>query len=716
MNLYKFPLRDVAVAGHASNCQFNELNLESDCKCWKTPQAGLKWRNITASIADAKAPAFGTVIPPGVVVVDVDPRNGGDIAFKQLLDDCPDFPIGTYCIDTGKEHGKHYYLLIDESFKISKKYQGIDFKRYGGYVISAGSHRYDNNEFYTCMNDDKMLSLPEFFTDSTDDVKKPDPIKPIISNPELQKIDTNKKMTIESINKCLKVIPAVDFQNYDAWLKIGISIYRANKDALTSWHEWSITDPVYANVNLKELQSKWTTFAENKGVTSQTLIAEAIKHGHNPATEIVKKGFEKISKKPVVETRDKSRIDEWVFVDTLAKFMNKLDGSFLSYQQLNLVLSYQLNDMTLKEQLNDNWIDRCCALTFEPGLKDYLRDDHGRLLYNRWQKNNLTPEVGNIELFIEFLTYFLKDDYEKLLDWMALVVQFKRPRYMCIIHSLENQIGKGSIIKKILELICGLRNTSFINTNTLKSPYNAYLANAHFIMIEELFGGNQKMQIYNDLKEMITDEYFTINQKHVSGYIIPNRTCYLAFTNYDNALMIKNNDKRALVLSTDKKPLSKKFYKEIINWILHGGGINYIYDFLLKRDVKDLQYQDAPHTSARGEMAYASMSTLDRYMEELVLNGCEKNYSDYFICPARLFLVLQQILPKTQSINSYKIGNWARQKGYKKLIISIHKHTYRMYCSEKMSDKFDTEKEKTNFIRENWKYTLNTLNYISVTV
>jgi len=714
MNLYKFPLRNVAVAGHASNCQFNELNLKTDCKCWKTPKVGLRWRNITASIDDTKATAFGTVIPPGMVVVDVDPRNGGDIAFKQLLDDCPDFPIGTYCIDTGKHQGKHYYLLMDEDLKISKKYKGIDFKRYGGYVISAGSRRYDNNNSYMCINADTMLPLPAFFTTP----KKPAqlPIKPIISNPELQKITDNKKMTIETINKCLNVIPAINYQNYDDWLKIGISIYRANKDALTSWHDWSITDPVYAKVALKELQGKWETFGENQGITSQTLIAAAIKQGYNPATEIVKKGFATLAKKPTIEMRDKSRIDEWIFVDTLAKFMNKFDGTFLSYDQLNLVLSYYLIPETLKKHLNYNWIDRCCALTFEPGLKDFLRDDNGRLLYNRWQKNNLTSEIGNIDLFLEFLNYFFEDDCQKLLDWMALVVQFKRPRYMCIIHSLENQVGKSSIIRKILELICGFRNSSFINTTALKSPYNDYLANAHFVMIEELFGGNQKMQIYNDLKEMITDDYFVINQKYVSSYVMPNRTCYLAFTNYENALMIKNNDKRALVLSTDKKPLPKKFYKEIINWISPGNGINYIYDFLLKRDVTVLQYQDAPHTSARGEMAYASMSALDRHMEELVLNGCEKNYSDYFICPARLFIVLQQILPKNKAINSYKIGNWARQKGYKKLIVNIHKHTYRMYYSEKMSAKFSTEKEKTNFIRQNWSYTLNTLNYISVTV
>ena len=83
--------------------------------------------------------AIATGPPSGIVVVDVDPRNGGKDSLAKLagsgfiLPVCPQARTGN--------GGWHFYYILPEGLKASKDKlgRGIDIKAAGGYVVAPPS-------------------------------------------------------------------------------------------------------------------------------------------------------------------------------------------------------------------------------------------------------------------------------------------------------------------------------------------------------------------------------------------------------------------------------------------------------------------------------------------------------------------------------------------------------------------------------------------------
>lgn len=76
--------------------------------------------------------------PSGVFVVDIDPRNGGDRAWQELLEEHGDVPV-TRTVETGGG-GTHLYFRHLPGRKLKKSIRrGIDLKGDGGYVVAPPS-------------------------------------------------------------------------------------------------------------------------------------------------------------------------------------------------------------------------------------------------------------------------------------------------------------------------------------------------------------------------------------------------------------------------------------------------------------------------------------------------------------------------------------------------------------------------------------------------
>jgi len=74
-----------------------------------------------------------------LLVVDVDPRNGGDLALKNWTLVCGPLPP-TLCVLT-PGGGKHFYYYVPEERMVrkGKLCQGVDIQAAGGYVVAPPS-------------------------------------------------------------------------------------------------------------------------------------------------------------------------------------------------------------------------------------------------------------------------------------------------------------------------------------------------------------------------------------------------------------------------------------------------------------------------------------------------------------------------------------------------------------------------------------------------
>ena len=127
------------------------------------------WRYLDESIPAPKG-NIGVKLRPDIIVVDIDPRNGGGESFKDLSL-LVDFPA-TLTIKTGGG-GRHLYYSKPEVDLISKhlkEYKGLDFLSDGHYVVGAGSAHESGNKYEIIYKSDikpcptdllKMLERPD---------------------------------------------------------------------------------------------------------------------------------------------------------------------------------------------------------------------------------------------------------------------------------------------------------------------------------------------------------------------------------------------------------------------------------------------------------------------------------------------------------------------------------------------------------------------------
>jgi len=123
---------------------------------WKTRKADV-FEAIEEREAYESSGAFGLLLNPDDLILDIDPRNfkEGDNPWKRFRDDLklPDLGKGTYKVKTGGG-GAHVYFKkppeMDLVFKL-QEYPGIDIKAglkdKGSYVIGAGSSHESGNKY-----------------------------------------------------------------------------------------------------------------------------------------------------------------------------------------------------------------------------------------------------------------------------------------------------------------------------------------------------------------------------------------------------------------------------------------------------------------------------------------------------------------------------------------------------------------------------------------
>lgn len=112
------------------------------CAADKSPLTKNGFKDATPDYDVASAPMVGLAIPDGYLVIDIDPRNGGQDTIRRLKREGYRFPLSRR-VRTGSG-GQHIYLRVPEGIELRDKLgPGVDAKRAGrGYVITPPSPGY----------------------------------------------------------------------------------------------------------------------------------------------------------------------------------------------------------------------------------------------------------------------------------------------------------------------------------------------------------------------------------------------------------------------------------------------------------------------------------------------------------------------------------------------------------------------------------------------
>jgi hypothetical protein len=139
-----------------------------------------------------------------------------------------------------------------------------------------------------------------------------------------------------------------------------------------------------------------------------------------------------------------------------------------------------------------------------------------------------------------------------LLSYLAYMVQQpgKKVSWAPLIQSGEGA-GK-STLHEIMACVLGRRNTLKIaGTTIMTSNYTDWAVGHQLVTIEEVrIVGSNRHTIMDKLKPLVTDNVIGVDKKYEDHRSLPNVTNYLMFTNYQDALAIREDGRRYFVLSS----------------------------------------------------------------------------------------------------------------------------------------------------------------------
>lgn len=188
------------------------------------------------------------------LVIDIDPRNGGDESFKVL---CRDLNMdlmaesGHY-VKTGGG-GYHIFYKIPENHPLLTKlpkYPGIDFKT-NGFVVGAGSRHKSGNIY------EVIEGYPQ------DAEEAPAELLTLLKrNSNYHRVTINNEPVTIDEDELVKMLEFIPTDDYEIMITVGMGLHHAtNGIGLDLWDDWCKKSDKYDGYNIK--QKKWHSFGKN---------------------------------------------------------------------------------------------------------------------------------------------------------------------------------------------------------------------------------------------------------------------------------------------------------------------------------------------------------------------------------------------------------------------------------------------------------------------
>lgn len=216
------------------------------------------------------ATGFGVLVD-NHIVIDIDPRNGGNKSYTKLCKDTGiDFKKEAgFVVATGGGGWHIYYNRPAGVALVShlKSYEGIDFKS-SGYVVGSGSLHASGSMY------EAEHGTPDDITDA------PEALLKLLEKPEMRRSEFKGghiDLADSDISEMLSNIsPDID---HDSWVKVGMAIHDATGGTgFVLWDTWSSAGNTYPGSDT--LQQRWHSFGKSAHpVTIGTLMHYAEQGG-----------------------------------------------------------------------------------------------------------------------------------------------------------------------------------------------------------------------------------------------------------------------------------------------------------------------------------------------------------------------------------------------------------------------------------------------------
>lgn len=618
------------------------------------------------------------------LIIDVDARNGGLSSIIKLFDKCQ-ITLNPSVLTAS--NGFHYYLNKPASFKIKKslkEYQGIDFLSAGAYVVVPPSLINNNNYRYI---------------DSSNHFKREAPISLLQELEHKLVVQENEPFNLLSVEQIEAVLSDLDPScSYEQWIKIGMALKRFNEaEGLRLWKTWSSKSPKYKEY---ECEYKWSTFTSHPNAVTPASLFYLAKNSN--ASEL--KEFETLEDtKPTLTKERKTWVDEFVYVNSHRAYCYLKTLDILKTEAFNLFAYKFLPD----EYKNCKRVNSASYLVqrefpikfvsqmlYLPNMPSGVINYKGQDVLNTFVQDTL-PKVKKSEYSSNWDTVL--QDFERhckilcnneqnariLIDWIAFNVQ--NPGYKIlwspVIQSIQG-VGKSFFVS-LLQLLLHYKNVGVVSPKSVISTFNPWATGVCVNILEEIrIKGQNRYEIINALKPMITDKYIEIHSKGINPFNVPNVTNYICFTNFKDAIPVSSDDRRWWFISCeidsldDVSRIVNKSVTEYYNYLFNtlethaSDYIKYFNEYQVSQSFLELKH--APMSDSK-LLAISTAEDETEFLQEVrdVLHAggkyyCKECFSTYHLLNACMTLIPEFVRPNTRSC-----GLLFRALGYQKFFMPL---------------------------------------------
>ena len=188
-------------------------------------------------------------------------------------------------VKTGETGGSHFYLKVPPGLKLRKNVDelpGLDFKYFGGYVITAGSPHWLGGSYNFAISAE-LNNFPQ-----------PDCPQVLLDLLTRERVTRSKVSDAQISGKLLsQLLNCLDYGNYldhGNWFPMFVASHQAtggSLDGLSVFDAWCAGDPKYAKRNI---EYRWKTLdpTDESGITIGTLFGAVIDAGYADVVSMVR--------------------------------------------------------------------------------------------------------------------------------------------------------------------------------------------------------------------------------------------------------------------------------------------------------------------------------------------------------------------------------------------------------------------------------------------
>lgn len=261
--------------------------------------------------------------------------------------------------------------------------------------------------------------------------------------------------------------------------------------------------------------------------------------------------------------------------------------------------------------------------------------EEGRRLVNTYVPIHIDMTPGDVTPFLAHMAKLLPNerDREIAICHAAAIVQYpgRKFQWAPLYQGCEGN-GK-TLITRCVAYAVGQRYTHLPPASEIGEKFNAWLFDKIFIGVEDIYVPDQKLEVLEILKPMITGDKLARRGMQQDQVMVGNCANFIFNSNHKQAIRKTLNDRRFSVFYTAQQHaddltrdgMSGDYFPKLYDW-LRNGGYAHVAAFLKSYPIADefnptTRCQRAPITSTTAEAVEASLGGIEQEIMEAIEEG-----------------------------------------------------------------------------------------------